>query len=146
MATYCYPGIGGKPIILACVRCLLTGNAFGMNMLLDTGADNTCFPASYAALFGHSNHHPKVEVEKDSVQGIGGFSDAYMHSIRVSLMDPVKSKPGKTVIAWDSDLEKVPFIQKLDSTHGLIGMDIMRHWKEVAFQPNKHGVLIKITI
>lgn len=115
-------------------------------MLLDTGADETCFPASFASLFGHSNSHPKVQVCKNAVQGIGGFSDTYIHSVRISLLHPIKSTEKKPVIAWSSQLAKAPFVDKLNCPHGLLGMDIIREWKAISFEPNRHGIVIRITI
>ena len=115
-------------------------------MLLDTGADETCFPAAFAALFGHDNKHPGVEVRKDAVRGIGGFSDAFIHSVRVSLIHPSKSTAKKPVLAWTAKAESAPFVEKLESPHGLVGMDLMREWREIRFEPNKHGVLIRITV
>lgn len=144
--TYLYPGLGGNPIIIVGVECLLTGKGFYANMILDTGSDETCFPASFAPLFGHNNKHPDVKVCKNAVQGIGGFSDTYIHSVRISLLHPVKSTQKKPVIAWSSKLNKAPFVDKLDCPHGLIGMDIMRDWKAVSFEPIKNGVLIRIVI
>lgn len=145
--TYCYPGIGGKPIIAVCVECLLSHEAWHAPMLLDTGADSTCFPAAFAAGFGHDNNHPKVQILKDAVHGIGGCSDAYIHSVRIGLIHPTKSSKKGTVLAWSSAIEKVQFVQKLNCSHGLIGMDIMREWKEIRFEPyKKTGLLIKITV
>ena len=144
--TYCFPGLGGKPVIIVCVQCLLTYRAFFVNMLLDTGSDDTCFPASFAPLFGHSNTHPKVQVCKNAVQGIGGFSDTYIHSVRVSLLHPVKSTQKKPVIAWSSKLTKAAFVDKLESPFGLIGMDLIHEWKALSFEPNKQGVMIRITV
>jgi hypothetical protein len=115
-------------------------------MILDTGADETCFPASFASLFGHDNDHPKVEVQKNAVQGIAGFSDSYIHSVRVSLLHPVKSTQKKPVIAWSSKLNKAAFVEKLECSHGLLGMDIMSEWKGVSFEPIKKGILIRITV
>ena len=144
--TYSYPGLGGKPVIVVCVECLLTGRAFFVNMLLDTGSDETCFPASFAGLFGHSNSHPKVRVSKNAVQGIGGFSDTYIHSVRVSLLHPVKSTQRKPVIAWSSKFAKAPFVDKLECPHGLIGMDMISEWKSLTLESNKNGLMIRITV
>jgi len=69
-------------------------------MLLDTGADETCFPAAYAAYFGHSNQAPAVQ--KKQIQGVGGKSIAYIHSVRLVLVDPVKSSKSAFVPAWSS--------------------------------------------
>jgi hypothetical protein len=115
-------------------------------MALDTGADETCFPASIACKFGHDNKHPKVEVIKDAVRGIGGPSDAFIHSVQIGLLHPSKSSTKSAVIAWVSPLTKAPFIEKLDSPCGLIGMDIMRHWRSVNFEITKQGILIRISI
>lgn len=144
--TICYPGIGGKPLIVVCVECMLTGNAWHVQMLLDTGADSSCFPAHLASGFGHDNSHPKVQVIKDAVHGIGGSSDAYIHSVRIGLIHPSKSSTQKTVLAWRSPIEKMQFVEKMDCKHGLIGMDIMREWKEVKIEPTKKTLLIKITV
>jgi hypothetical protein len=141
-----YPGIGGQPIIVVAVKCGLTNRGYFVNMLLDTGAEQTCFPAAFAKAFGHDNTHPDVVVHKNAVQGIGGFSDSFIHSLQISLLDPVKSRERKPVIAWSSPLTQAPFVEKLDCLHGLIGMDVMRGWKGVGFEPNKHGVKIRITI
>jgi hypothetical protein len=144
--TYCYPGLEGKPTIIVGVECLLSKKGFYAPMLLDTGADESCFPASFAELFGHCNTHPHVQVLKDAVQGIGGLSDSYIHSVRISLLDPIKSSRKNPVIAWSSKLEKAPFVEKLDCPHGLLGMDVMHEWRAVSFEPHKKGLWIKITI
>ena len=59
--TLTYPGIAGTPRIVVSIEDLLTGRTFLFPMLLDTGADETCFPASYAAFFGHDNANPAVK-------------------------------------------------------------------------------------
>lgn len=115
-------------------------------MLLDTGADETCFPNAFAGLFGHDNGHPHVERIKNSYQGIGGLSDAFLHSVRISLIDPVKSSTKRQVLAWSSGADKLPFVEKLDCSMGLLGMDIMRNWKSLSFRPIKSGLLINIEI
>jgi len=144
--TLFYPGIGGKPVIICCIQCQLTGRGYGVNMLLDTGADETCFPGSFAALFGHANDHPDVHVCKNAVRGIGGYSDTFIHSVRVGLLHPSKSTAKKPVIAWSSALARAPFVDKLDCAHGLIGMDIIREWRGLHFEPVKAGLLIRITV
>lgn len=138
-------------MLVVCVKCLLTGKAWeGMPMLIDTGSDSTCFPASFAELFGHKNDHPEVVVLKDEVHGIGGCSDAYLHSVQVSLIHPTKSSHGKTVLAWSSSLKSVKFIKKMECKHGLIGMDIIQQWKELKLEPfnrrSGSGVWIRIAV
>ena len=92
-----YPGIGGKPIIVVAVRCLLSQDLYHAKMLIDTGADETCFPAAFAASFGHDNTHGEVKRIADAVRGIGGNSDAFLHSVQICLLNPVSLR--KT-IAW----------------------------------------------
>jgi len=115
-------------------------------MVIDTGSDDTCFPAVLAKEFGHDNEHPDVEVRKDAVQGVGGMSDAFIHSVQVSLLDPRKTRGNNPAIAWTSPHTKSQFIAKLNCIHGLIGMDIISRWRGLSFQPIKNGLLIKIVI
>ncbi|MDE3099121.1 MAG: hypothetical protein KGJ88_06575 [Verrucomicrobiota bacterium] len=144
--TIVYPGIGGKPLIVACAKCVLSDLAWHVPMLLDTGADSSCFPAHMAGSFDHDNLHPDVVRLKNEVHGIGGTSDAFIHSVCVGLIHPSKSTRQKTVLAWQSPIEKTQFVEKMDCKHGLIGMDIMRQWKQVKFERyKKSGILISIT-
>ncbi|HEY3761762.1 MAG TPA: hypothetical protein VGN23_08440 [Verrucomicrobiae bacterium] len=138
------PNFGGRPIIIARIECLLSGKTFLFPMLLDTGADETCFPGDSAAFFGHDNDHPKVK--KGSCGGIGGHSDKYIHSVQVSLLEPVKMSATNPVIAWTARYKTASFIKKLNAQFGLIGMDIMREWKSVKFSPNGKGLKIEIVI
>jgi hypothetical protein len=139
-----YPGLYRKPVILASVECLLTGQRFLVPMLLDTGCDETCFPAKFAADFGHNNHHPHVI--KTKVNGVGGESVCYMHSVCISLIDPDKSNHLRHVIAWESKIKKAAFIEKLDCDMGLLGMDIVNKWKSVKLVSSKKGPIITIEI
>lgn len=114
-------------------------------MLLDTGADETCYPASYAAFFGHDNANPAVK--KGECRGIGGKSAKYLHSVQVSLIHPTKSAKGAPVIAWTASQGKASFIDKFDAHFGLLGMDIIRQWRQLAIQTKPYGrLIIKITI
>ena len=78
-----YPSVGSKPVLLALVEDIATGTRSVFPMLLDTGADETCFPANYAAFFGHNNLAPAVV--KKQIHGVGGQSQAFVHSIRLIL-------------------------------------------------------------
>ena len=124
---------------------MLTDKCYGVTMVLDTGSDDSCFPAKLAEKFGHDNLHP-LELRKDAVQGVGGMSDAFIHSVQVSLLDSRKTRANKPAIAWTSPITKTPFVEKLDCAHGLLGMDIMREWQSIVFQPIRKGILIRITI
>ena len=142
--TLAYPALLGRPIILAVVQDLIGGEHFLVPMLLDTGADQTCFPSQLAAFFGHNNHHP--DVVKDICNGIGGPSTSYLHSVQVSLINPRKSTQKKPVVAWTARDKTAAFVENLDCGFGLIGMDLIRQWKHLSFEPNKHGLMIRIVI
>jgi len=111
---------------------------------LDTGADETCFPARFATFFGHDNHHPKVI--KKHCFGVGGRSVTYIHSVQISLIHPTKSTHQKHVVAWTAKAKKAVFVQKLDCGFGLLGMDIMGKWKSVAFVSDSNGQRIRIVV
>ncbi len=114
-------------------------------MMLDTGADATCFPAHLAEDFGHNNFHEDVEVQRDAVRGIGGASDAYLHNLRIGFLHPSKSSNVAPVLAWESKPMKIQFVEKMDCSHGLIGMDIIGRWEKFTIRKNKFGLAIEIT-
>ena len=142
--TLVYPALIGPPIIVASIEDLRSGNRFLFPMLLDTGADATCFPAKYAAFFGHNNRAPHVVRKRCG--GVGGSSLAYIHSVRLSLLDPDKSTRSNHVIAWTAKTKSASFLEKLDIGCGLLGMDIIRQWKFVCFENAAKGLRIKIGI
>jgi hypothetical protein len=126
-----YPSVGEKPILFVHVEDVATGNRTLFPMLLDTGADETCFPAAYAVFFGHNNLAHAVS--KKNIHGVGGSSMAYIHSVRLVLVDPVKSSKTAFVSAWSSALNKATFVSSLNMSMGLLGRDVMTEWKEIAF-------------
>lgn len=113
-------------------------------MLLDTGADETCFPARFAAFFGHDNNHPQVVKRK--CLGVGGASTTYLHSVQISLLDPAKSTRSNHVIAWTARDKQTTFIEKFDCGFGLLGMNIMKKWKSVTFESGANGPIIRIVL
>ena len=125
--TLKYLSIGNFPSLLVSVEDVFTGNRKLVRMVLDTGADETSFPAAFAAHFGHNNDHEHVECKE--VHGVGGKSVAYVHSVRLSLLDPVKFSKTNVALAWTSQRNKAAFIQHLDAAFGLLGSDIMSEWK-----------------
>ena len=139
-----YPYPGKRPVIIVSIEDVLTGNRYFFQMLLDTGAERTCFPARYAASFGHDNHHKDVKAHE--MHGLGGSCKCYSHSVRLGLIDPVKSTAANLVIAWKSKLERASFAEKLDCGFGLLGMDIMSEWSSVTFSGKSGGGRIKILI
>lgn len=138
--TLVYPTCLGTPIIFVGIENLVAGSWFLFPMLLDTGADETCFPAKYAAFFGHTNRDPRVKQKR--YRGVGGSSLAYLHSIRLSLLDPEKSTRSKHVIAWTAKTKSSSFLEKLDLGCGLLGMDIIKQWKSVCFENAAKGLQI----
>jgi len=86
-------------------------------------------PPPYAAFFGHNNLAPKVV--KKQIHGVGGHSQAYIHSVRLVLIDPKKSTPHHFVPAWSSSLGKASFVSQLNMSMGLLGRDVIREWKQV---------------
>ena len=52
-------------------------------------------------------------------------------------------KPGDALIletpigTCTYQVAKAPFVDKLDCAHGLIGMDIIREWRDLSFEPAK---------
>ena len=122
-----------QPIIPMVVDDYTTGRIYVFPMLLDTGADRTAFPAAYAAFIGHDNLSKKVVTLK--IGGIGGKSDSYAHSVRVGFFDPVRSTAQHLIRSWTSSLDKALFVEKLTTPTGLLGRDVMREWKRVAFFP-----------
>lgn len=141
-----YPSVGEKPLLFVHVEDVATGNRTLFPMLLDTGADETCFPADYASYFGHNNLAPAVS--KKVIHGVGGKSTAYIHSVRMVLIDPVKSSKSAFVPAWSSALNKATFVTSLNMSMGLLGRDVMAEWKELSFvpTPSRHASKWNITI
>ena len=131
-----YPSVGEKPLMFVHVEAVATGNRTLFPMLLDTGADETCFPAAYAVYFGHKNLAPTVS--KKFIHGVGGKSTAYIHSVRLVLIDPVKSSKNAFMSAWSSALTKATFVTSLDMSMGLLGRDVMAEWKDLSFEPTPH--------
>ena len=128
-----YPAVGGKPILFVHVEDVATGNRTLFPMLLDTGADESCFPADYAAFFGHNNLAPAVS--KKVIHGVGGKSTAYIHSVRMVLIDPVKSTKSAFVPAWSSTLNHATFVSSLNMSMGLLGRDVMAEWRGLSIIP-----------
>ena len=127
-----YPSVGAAPIIMVVVCNLMDHSEKFFPVLLDTGADETCFPSALAAFFGHDNAHPAVQSK--IVGGVGGSSPAPIHSLRLSLIDPVASTKKNLVKAWTSSLDRGSFVDALTASMGLVGRDVMAEWKRVAFR------------
>lgn len=132
-----------RPYLLVAVET--HGHSFFYPMILDTGADSTCFPADLAAVIGHDNDGEGVSTLEST--GIGGVSACYLHTVSLSLLDPSMplSKSPRKKRVWTSPIEQYLFVEKLTSSFGLLGRDVMRHWKSVAIAPAR-GAAWTITI
>ncbi|MCE5231499.1 protease [bacterium] len=118
-------------------------------MLLDTGADHTIFPADFASYIGHHNLNPNVVHE--TVSGIGGTAVAYIHTMRLSLVDPENplmniGNENVPSCVWHSSIKKYRFIHGFSSQFGLLGRDLIREWKKVSLVPTLSRWTIEITI
>jgi len=139
-----YPHCDNHPTVVVSVEDCLTGNTFLFQMLLDTGADRTCFPAKFAPFFGHNNGHQDVKCH--DMYGLGGVSKCYLHKLKVGLIDPVNSTPQNRIVIWKSKVDQIAFAEKFDAGYGLLGRDLMREWKSVKFSKNGIGGVITIII
>lgn len=93
---------------------------------------------------GHNNRDPRAKRKR--CRGVGGSSLAYIHSVRLSLLDPEKSTRSKHVIAWTAKTKSASFLEKLNLGCGLLGMDIIKQWKSVCFENAAKGLQIRIRI
>ena len=121
-----------KPIIVACVRDVVTKKITLVQMVVDTGADHSCFPARLAKTLGYDNLRHGVKTHH--VKGIGGHSKSFLHKLQICLIRPDKSKDNKPVLAWQSKPKMAPFVKKLSLSYGIIGMDLIDQWRSVSFE------------
>ena len=119
-------------------------------MLVDTGADYTCFPASYAATIGHNNLDARVETTASA--GVGGLTRAFHHTLSVSLLDPAPTgeeglaERGAPPSVWTSRQHSFRFLESFDTNFGLLGRDLMAEWKLVTFLATRKRWAIVIEI
>ncbi|MBT3296246.1 MAG: hypothetical protein HN383_13315 [Verrucomicrobia bacterium] len=128
-----YPCLGDVPALFINVINARSKRKQLFQMLVDTGASHTSIPASFASSFGHDNTAPDVATTE--VNGIGGKSLAYIHTLRVELIDPQAKTWAKLVSPWRSPKLPVLFIDKMDTQIGLLGRDILQRWSGIAFLP-----------
>jgi len=131
----CYPPLGNVPSVLVNVINARSGRKHLFQMLVDTGASHTAFPADVACSFGHDNTARGVATTE--VRGIGGKSPAHIHTLRLELIDPVAQTWAELIPPWRSPKLPVHFVEKMDTQIGLIGRDIISLWKGVAFRPTR---------
>ena len=128
-----YPCLGDVPALFINVINARSKRKQLFQMLVDTGASHTSIPASFASSFGHDNTAPGVATTE--VNGIGGKSLAFIHTLRVELIDPQAKTWTKLVSPWRSPKLPVLFVDKMDTQMGLLGRDILQRWSAIAFMP-----------
>jgi hypothetical protein len=129
----CYPCIGDVPALFINIINARSKRKQLFQMLVDTGASHTSIPASFASSFGHDNTAPGVATSE--VNGIGGKSPAFIHTLRVELIDPQAKTWTKLVSPWRSPKLPVLFVEKMDTQIGLLGRDILQRWSAIGFLP-----------
>lgn len=130
-----YPSLGDTPLILVQFIHPQTRQNRIFQMVVDTGSSSTCLPAHLAAFIGHDNRNPLVK--KTEVQGVGGASMAFVHTMRLALIDPDTTEQQKLRTFWTSPVVQVLFVEKLTTQTGLLGRDVLSQWKQVRFCPTK---------
>jgi hypothetical protein len=115
-------------------------------MVVDTGADHTCFPAAYARFLGHDNGNGNVKKSRNF--GIGGACISYKHTLSIALLNPYEYFiPGKSPsIIWESPLTEYSFLEGFNDSYGLLGRDLIRLWDKISFSPRGKGWTIEIEI
>lgn len=128
-----FPGLGETPILFVQIVHPETRQARIFQMLVDTGATVTCLPARFTAFFGHNNLNPKVK--QVETRGLGGTSKAYVHTLRMALIDPEATEQEKLRTLWTSSVMEVLFVEKLATQFGLLGRDVLAQWQQTSFRP-----------
>lgn len=128
-----YPSLGETPILFMQIIHPETGQARIFQMLVDTGATKTCLPAHFAASFGHDNRHPLVK--KTTARGLGDSSPAFVHTLKVALIDPDATEQEKLRTFWTSPVHEVLFVEKMATKFGLLGRDVLSQWQQICFRP-----------
>jgi len=115
----CYPCLGDVPSLLVNIVNARSGRKHLFQMLVDTGASHTSIPAGFAWSFGHDNEAAGVATTE--VKGIGGKSPAYIHALRLELIDPAAKTWTKLVPPWRSPKLPVHFVEKMERLPRRIG-------------------------
>ena len=139
-----YPSLGDSPTVFVNIINSKTGRPHMFQMLVDTGASRTCLPANRAAFLGHDNTHHGVK--KTTVRGVGGDSDAFVHTLRLELIDPEGKIWSKLVPPWRSKVIPVHFVEKMQTQAGILGRDVLSLWQHVGFKPTPRRSHSKWTV
>lgn len=68
------------------------------------------------------------------MKGIGFDWTGHFHGFRFGLVDHLLKPP-----VWESTVSEIPFVENLDANYGLLGMDVIRQWKELSIMPSPSG-------
>ena len=128
-----YPSLGDSPTIFVNIINPQTGRPQIFQMLVDTGASRTCLPAVRAAFLGHDNLDGLVKTTE--ISGVGGKSNAFIHTLRLELIDPEGNIWRKLIPPWRSEFMPVLFVEKMETQAGILGRDILEQWKHLGFRP-----------
>ena len=127
-----YPSLGDSPTLFVNIVNPLTHKPRIFQMLVDTGASRTCLPADRAEFLGHKNHEAGVKTTE--VRGIGGKSVAFIHTLKIELIDPEGRIWRKLIPPWKSGVMPVLFVEKMETQTGILGRDILSQWERIGFR------------
>lgn len=130
--TLSYPSLGDSPTIFVNIINPRTSKPQFFQMLVDSGASRTCLPAVRAEFLGHDNLARHVKTTE--VNGIGGKSKAFIHTLRLELIDPEGKIWRKLIPPWRSEVMPVFFVEKMETQIGVLGRDILSQWKHIGFR------------
>lgn len=147
MRLHYLPTDAKRPIVFVAVHS--GGLDVAYRLSVDTGADHTCFPASYAEFIGHDNANPLVQAIQR--RGVGGATTAYLHTLRLSLLPPdmvdgATSPPDLPPFVWTSSVHTFGFFKHLDEDFGILGRDLMAEWKCVSVLPKRGRWAVEVEI
>ena len=128
-----YPCLGDSPTLFVNIINTRTKRPQIFQMLVDSGASRTCLPANRAAFLGHDNSEPRVKTTV--VQGIGGKSTAFVHTLRFELIDPEGKTWTRLIPPWRSSVMPVLFVEKMETQSGILGRDVLSLWHQICFRP-----------
>ena len=126
------------PTIWVHLNCSLTGKQKIVAMVVDTGSCFSCLPLFLVPILGLNTHNIG-----EPTFCIGGTILRYLHPIKLSLVNP---KERNLSVLWTSSEENVSFVKEMNKLRGIIGMDVISQWKEMAICPGTTGGTIKITL
>jgi hypothetical protein len=68
------------------------------------------------------------------MQGVGGDWTGYYHAFSFGLLNVLWQPP-----VWESIQRELCFLDHLDTTYSLLGMDVVSQWQELKIIPNSRG-------